>query len=713
MIKVTFVITVLENIDNIEDCLNSILRQKNIEKEIVVIGNTKDELKQIEMYKDKSNIIYENNAKLTMGAMRNRGVELATGEYICFVDSKDFLDEDVLYKFIDKAVESDCEIIIGKSAMYNPGNNTYEFIKVNESLNKENYINSYSNPEVFEDLNIYNKVFKTKFIKENNIKFSDTLYYDYILFELCAFFKSKAIYVFPRVFYNERLKTGLEKVKNPILEERIDVTQVYDYMKVLEDTLEFQERNKISKNENIIINKYSEFILKRGLNYLNIEKKKDKLFEEISSTFESIDISKIKTNKKNKEILRIVKSGKINNYFTILNERELEKKKKNKFKDYIKHDSFKIIYKIVSKLKVKKNRILFLSHSAGMDGNYEFIYEGIKKYNSTVSLNKKFRCIFASTKTTLIGKMLMPIKLARAEYIILSENVPYFQHIHVRPETKVIQTWHAAGAFKKFGYSTSYMEGGPNPFTNKKMTMHNYYDYATVSSEEVRKHYAEAFNMDIEKVIPVGVPRADFFFNEKMIKDTKDKVYDLYPGLKNKKVILYAPTFRGHGKKRKNFNIEFDFNTIARNISNEYVIALKLHPSVEISNIRIDNDIKDKVINISEYSNANDILILTDLLITDYSSIIFDYSLLEKPMIFFAYDLDEYRYDRDFYYKYEEFVPGPIAKTNKEIINLINNWDFDLNKIDDFCKKFFVSKDGNNTDRFIKKILLNNNKVGK
>ena len=92
----------------------------------------------------------------------------------------------------------------------------------------------------------------------------------------------------------------------------------------------------------------------------------------------------------------------------------------------------------------------------------------------------------------------------------------------------------------------------------------------------------------------------------------------------------------------------------------------------------------------------------------EYSSIVFDYSLLNRPMIFFAYDLEEYRSDRDFYYDYEEFVPGPIAKTNDEIISLINDWKFDLQKVEDFSNKFFVSRDGKNTERFIKEILLKN-----
>lgn len=714
MIKVTFIVTGLDNKENLKCCFESILNQKNISKEIIFIGDTDNIDKKLEELNNNHNatVIYEKTEDLSIGEIRNRGIDLATGEYICFVNSNDFLEMDSINILIEKSIELNSEIIIGKSALYNSKNDTYTFKQVNESLNRENALNGYSNPEVFDDMNICNKIIKTSFIKENNIKFADTSYYDYILFLVSAYLKAKAIYVFPRAFYNETMKLGLEKVKNPVLEEKIDILQIDDFIKVLQSSLEFQDKNKITQNNEIIINKYVEFILRRGLKYLNVTRDKELIFKKIADSLETVNIQTLKLSKKNKEILNIVKAGKLEDYYKFLEDNKNQKRKKTNLKSYLTYKMFGEVYSLISKFPIKKNSILFISHSPGMDGNYSYIYDGIEKYNKTVSKSKRFRCKFVSTKTGILGKILMPFKLARVEYIMLSENVPFFQYIDIRKETKVVQTWHAAGAFKKFGFSTSYMSGGPNPFENKKMTMHRYYDYATVSSEDVRKHYAEAFDMDVENVIPVGVPRADFFFDEKKVSETKDKIYNLFPNLKDKKVILYAPTFRGFGKTRKSFNIEFDFNKIAKNISDEYVIALKLHPSVEISNIKIYDENSEKVVNVSSYSDANDILTVTDLLISDYSSIIFDYSLLNRPMLFFAYDLDEYRYDRDFYYEYEEFVPGPIAKTNDEIIDLINNWNFDLSKVEDFSEKFFVSRDGKNTERFIEEILLKRDKRG-
>ena len=114
---------------------------------------------------------------------------------------------------------------------------------------------------------------------------------------------------------------------------------------------------------------------------------------------------------------------------------------------------------------------------------------------------------------------------------------------------------------------------------------------------------------------------------------------------------------------------------------------------------------KDKVLNLTRYNDINDLLIITDVLISDYSSVIFEYALLEKPMIFFAYDLESYVDERNFYYNYEDFVPGPIVKTNDEIINLIKGDNFDLDKVRTFRNEFFEDIDGKSTERLVEFLI--------
>ena len=189
MVKVTFVVTMLDNGKNIKQCLNSILKQKNINKEIVIVGNIKKSDISEYISNNENLIVFTDTEGMTTGAMRNKGLDLATGEYIYFLDSNGFLDEDSVDVMISNSLKLNSDLVIGKSSLYNTKSNTYEFKQVNDTLNKEGCVNGYSNPEIFDDMNIYNKIFKMSFIKDNNIRFGDTIYYDYILFQMCSFLK--------------------------------------------------------------------------------------------------------------------------------------------------------------------------------------------------------------------------------------------------------------------------------------------------------------------------------------------------------------------------------------------------------------------------------------------------------------------------------------------------------------------------------------------
>ena len=711
MKKVTFIIACLSEkmtMKNFPICVESIENQSGIKKELIVLTDFEEDLNVSNHThnQDDVEIIFENHPGLTLGALRNLGLQKATGHYVCFVDPNDFLEKDSVSRMIEIMESQNSEVLIGEVMMYDGKENVYKY-KNKDKVYKQVPMNAIEETRLFKDLDLRNKMFNRRFLVNNQVVFSDVKFYDYVSFELKALALANQVSVYPVHFYNQRVRSGLDKLYYPVLEGAIDSQQVMDMVKVFLELYQPEATEEwILELNQLLLNRYIKFIFDRGLNYLNVVSDKALIFEELSRPLQLIEIEPLKLKARQKIILSFIKMNQLDTYLTFIADEKAENLKNKSKSKHIKRQLFINLYKWSSKLKVKDKHILFVSHSPGMDGNYQFIKEAIDEYNQTVEPKDRFTYGFTSTKISSFQKLFLPFKLARSEFILAAEYVPFFQLIDFRNDTKVVQTWHAAGAFKKFGYSTSYLEGGPNPFKNSKMHLHRGYDFATVSSEEVRRHYAEAFDMDIEKVIPVGLPRADFFFDEEAVNQTKSKIYDLYPALKDRKVILYAPTFRGFGKKRAKFKMEFDFNRIAKEISDEYIIALKLHPSVKSSDIEIDPEVAHKVVDISAYSDANDVLTLTDLLITDYSSIIFDYSLLNKPMLFYAYDLDEYRYDRDFYYEYESFVPGPIAKTNEEIISIINDNEFDLDRVKAFSETFFVSQEGDHSERFVQDVLV-------
>ena len=175
------------------------------------------------------------------------------------------------------------------------------------------------------------------------------------------------------------------------------------------------------------------------------------------------------------------------------------------------------------------------------------------------------------------------------------------------------------------------------------------YDYATVSSENIIKFYAEGFGISDKNVLATGVPRTDIFSDEDYAQKVKADFYSRHPKLKDKKIILFAPTFRGNGQNSAYYPIDvFNPNKFFEDTNGEYAILIKLHPFCKEKYV-INKKYKDYIIDLSNEDELNDLLFVTDLLITDYSSSVFEASLLNIPMLFFAYDLYQYISERDFY----------------------------------------------------------------
>lgn len=368
--------------------------------------------------------------------------------------------------------------------------------------------------------------------------------------------------------------------------------------------------------------------------------------------------------------------------------RELEEDgevRENKYVKAMKRRLFKLAYILFGFLPIKKKKIVFASDSRSeLNGNFFFVYEELYKRN--LNLNIKF--LFnerINNKKSLFELLKIAFHFATAKVILLDDFYPLVYPLTIRKKTDLIQVWHAAGAFKTFGFSRLGRPGGPSP----KSRNHRNYTKAAVSSEGVRKNYAEGFGITVDKVFATGVPRSDIFFDEEYKKYVINTLHNKYPFLQNKKVILFAPTFRGNGQSSAHYPFEvLHLKKIYEELHEEYVFLFKIHPFVQ-NKLDIPYEFADFFYDVSDYREINDLLLVTDLLITDYSSVCFEYALLNKPMLFFAFDVEQYIQDRDFYYNYFDFIPGPLVKTTDELLLKIQESNFEMEKIPPFVQYFF------------------------
>lgn len=293
--------------------------------------------------------------------------------------------------------------------------------------------------------------------------------------------------------------------------------------------------------------------------------------------------------------------------------------------------------------------------------------------------------------------------LADAAVVFISDSSYFFSSLPLRPQTKVIQTWHACGAFKKFGYSITDKKFGADRKDLERFPLHRNFSIVTVSSPEVVWAYAEAFHMEKEqeKILPVGISRTDIFYRREFLDSAREKLYEKIPEAGGKKVILYAPTFRGRVADAVSPEV-LDFSAMREALASEYIVLCKHHPFVK-HRPAVPEDCQNFAWDATELFTIEELLAVSDVCISDYSSLVFEYSLFERPMIFLAHDLDEYFDWRGFYYPYCEMAPGPIVSNTAEVIDCIKELPekFEKERVADFRRKFMSACDGHATERIL------------
>ncbi len=367
---------------------------------------------------------------------------------------------------------------------------------------------------------------------------------------------------------------------------------------------------------------------------------------------------------------------------------------------------FPFVYKMASRKPIQDNKVVFLEiRFPGITDSYQKIYERLEKeYNVEIHVHH-FRQGFVSRREEYARKIRYFKDAATAKYLVFNDSSDTQGTLVKREGQHFLNTWHATGAFKRFGFATAEKNFGSSRAVMEKYPLHPDYDMVTVSSPDICWAYIEAMGKEKTKecINPIGVSRTDVLYEDDYIAKAYKDIHDLVPLTKEKKILLYAPTFRGSPRKAQAPD-QLDIKQLYDNFKDEYVLIIKHHPMIAKENRPvIPKECKDFAFDITDSGVINELLCVADICITDYSSLIYEYSIFERPLIFFAYDLDEYFDDRGFFYDYNELTPGPVYTKTSEIVDYIKNIDtsFDKDKVHDFRVRFMSSCDGHATDRIM------------
>lgn len=392
----------------------------------------------------------------------------------------------------------------------------------------------------------------------------------------------------------------------------------------------------------------------------------------------------------------------------------------------------KINYKIGSiGIKVDEKTILFCcfngkSYSCSPKAIYEYMINDDKfkdyKFIWAFVDDKKYKYLEENINTTVVKIREKEYKkyLAKAKYWIFNYKIPDF--LYPKKNQIFVQCWHGT-PLKRLGCDLEHFDNVLNTIDGIKKRYKieaSKFTYFISPSKFASEKFISAWNLkEIGKeniIVEEGYPRNDFLFNykEKDVQQIRKKL-----GIENdnRKIILYAPTYRsdqhqtGLGYVYKE---EIDFKKMEEKFGKEYLILFR--PHYFIANSFDFDKYKGFVYNVANIDDINELYIISDILITDYSSVFFDYANLKRPMIFFMYDLEHYKNESNGFYIDLNELPGPIVETQEDLEKSIEDVDFNIGsskKYKEFNEKYNYLDDGNASKRVIEKVILEMEKVEK
>ncbi len=351
---------------------------------------------------------------------------------------------------------------------------------------------------------------------------------------------------------------------------------------------------------------------------------------------------------------------------------------------------------LMKPFRIRKNKVfLFMVHDCHFQGNIRYVYDCLK------SEYPEKDCVVRNKRELLhpeggFGKRIVGLfrfvfgvnfHLMTSETVFLNDNFLPLAYIPVRQKTKLVQLWHGAGAFKRFGLDTE-----PSETVRKLVEKGNRnISYLPVTADFAVPIYAGALGIAEENIHPIGLPLMDFYFDEDRKNRAKEAVYQAYPELRGTRIILYAPTLRTGSEQNEAVWKSFDGEALLRAVGDDARLLVRFHPTLPKRTLPSN----PHILNVTEYPDSKELMVAADWLITDYSSLAVEYSLLRKPLLLYAPDLHEsssselMQYDRGYYMSFED-IDGGIAETMDECCKMIGDSETGILRAGCFLERNFT-----------------------
>lgn len=725
---VSIIVTHKKDALYLKDCLESIALQQFKDYEtILVIDHSEDKLDDlIDSYKDRIHLsVFYLKEKTGVSAARNLGLEKAQGEYIYFLDNDDYLYGESIKELLD-VMDEDSDMAYGvvkhtwfQRLAFHESQGEEKEEEENEFLLRFDFNDPiqyrFERYRKLDKLTVLGALYKKSLFTENEIRFNEEQNFYSDAFVITSLLKNaKNIKCNDKALYVKRHHN--DKQNNPAICQFPKDETMPDYFVAYKNALKAAGDNKQLRNHLYVI--LGKFIVKeyiKKIRWSEDERWKGEYYKGIYQLVKDIDKKALRgedfTHAEKRMIYAFMEDD-----FEKIQKRSLNVLARRKLKKMLRNK--RVFYKTVaiyifSKLKLKENWIIFESFMGrNCSGQPKYIYKYIlenfgDKYKCIWVVDRKGVQIQGKHKTCKRFSLKYYYYMNRSKYWVNNMRQPL--SVPRREETVMLATWHGT-PLKRLVFDMDDVHSATPQYKDIVYRQTRAWDYLLSDNPFSTEKFQSCFLFEKEKILEYGYPANDPMYasdREEHAREIKKKL-----GIpENKKVILYAPTWRDdnfYEAGQYGFDLDLDVNRLKEEFGDEYVLLLRLHYFV-VDQLDL-SQYGDFTVDGSSYDDITDLYLISDILITDYSSVFFDFANLKRPILYYTYDLEKYRdVLRGFYLDMENDLPGPLLLTNDEVVDAIKNIDEITlkykDKYQEFYNRFCCVDDGNAAKRVCEKVF--------
>ncbi|WP_343208473.1 bifunctional glycosyltransferase family 2 protein/CDP-glycerol:glycerophosphate glycerophosphotransferase [Anaerolentibacter hominis] len=747
--RVSVIVPVQRGLYYLRDCLTSLAEQNIPDMEVILACDHVTEFDVEEAaaaYRPSLSftILYLNDGT-GAAAARNMGLAAAKGDYIYFLDSDDYLYNDALARLVQAAEKSGAQVVYGikKKTWYKrdifvenlrkdeaqkndqEAESEKEFVVLKESESGENLSVSlddrgrsqarnvlFSDRKGINDVSVLNILVKRSLLEENDITFREEFrYYSDLSFVLEILEHAEQFEWDAEAVYVQRKHN--DPVHFPSLSQEKSEERFEEYMNAYSCARELASADEdlAMRIDRKIVNYFCGYFvtrMRRSENPAWNTTRFDRMREIISGMPKAVfdELGGYK-----KRSIKALLKGDRKRVRLLVNLRLGSKK----LKTFLSRprEIYKYLYRhYFTKLSLKENYVLCESFfGKSYSDSPKYIFEYISKnypgrYKFIWVLNRRDSKIPYPHKRIRRFSLSYAYYLARCKYFVFNVRQPMW--VQKRKGNIFLETWHGT-PLKRLVFDQEEVTGASPLYKYQFYVQVQLWDYLIAANQFSSDTFRQCFCFE-KKMLETGYPRNDILHSE-----NRD---ELAAGLRkklgipaDKKTILYAPTWRDdeyYDKGQYKFALKLDLHRLKEQLGDEYVLLLRTH--YFIADALDVTGLEDFAFNLSKYEDISELYLISDLLVTDYSSVFFDYANLKRPILFYTYDLEKYRDDlRGFYIDIEQDVPGPLLFTQDELVHAIKNIsEISLQyseKYDIFYERFCSWEDGHAAERCAQEVF--------